>query len=52
MFSTQRKYKVREVTREVRVPFLREQSLARFKHKSVCSMLIMRLGNILTVQVF
>ena len=33
-------------------PFLVGESLAGFKHKSVCSMLIMRLGNVLTVEVF
>lgn len=36
MFNAQRKYKVREVTQEVRVFSLWEQSLAGFKHGSVC----------------
>lgn len=52
MCGTQRKYKVREATQEVRVFSLGEQSLAGFKQGSVSSALIMRLGNILTLQVF
>lgn len=52
MCGAQRKYKVREATQEVKRVFSWwEQSLAGFKHGSVCSAL-MRLGNVSILQVF